>query len=86
LSKLKVLINKLLSILQHDPLERITVSCLKHIIHDMKSNPVTYASLNVPQNEFPVIFHGYFDENETVYEYDTRQKCDLHFYAVNSRQ
>ena len=36
------------------------------------------------KNELPAIFHEYFDENETVHDYNTRQKRDLHFYTVNS--
>ena len=34
-------------------------------------------------NELPAVFHEYFDENETVHDYNTRQKRDLHFYTIS---
>ena len=36
------------------------------------------------RNKLPVVFHKYFEENESVHFYNTRQKHDFHTHIVHS--
>ena len=90
LSKLKVLNNKLLRILQHRPIRTHTCELYKtyntlpaDLLHEYQIVLFMHRYM-YHKNELPAIFHEYFDENKTVHDYNTRQKRDLHFYTVNS--
>jgi len=91
LSKLNVLHNRLLRIVQK--------KSIKHIINnDLYKSYFTLPSELLHQfnillfmhnyvhhrNKLPVVFSTYFEENKVIHKYNTRQKDDFHIYAIKS--
>ena len=90
LSKLKVLNNKLLRILQYKPF-RTHVSELYRTYHTLPIDLLHDYQIMLfmhcyvyNRSKLPVVFHKYFEENESVHNHNTRQKHDFHTHIVHS--
>jgi len=90
LSKLIILNNNLLRILQNKTIKHIIVNCIKNtytiplrLLHQYQILVFMHQYVH-RRNKLPVVFSAYFDENKTLHDHDTRQKQDFHTYSTHS--
>ena len=90
LSKIITLNNKILRILQNQPYN----SSVKDLYAEYNTLPIP--QLHIQQllilvhkfvyhrHLLPSIFLNYFQDNKSIYSYDTRNKANLHLHSVNT--
>jgi len=88
LSKLLVLNNRLLRILQHEPFKPHTTDLYNayftlpvQLLHSYQIMVFMHRYVHI-RNELPAIFSTYFEENQFIHHRDTRHKCDFHSHFV----
>ena len=89
-SKLLVLNNRLLHILQCKPIKMHTADLYNtyftlplHLLHSYQILVFMHRYVH-RRNELPVIFSTYFEEKQFIHHHDTRHKHDFHTHFVHT--
>ena len=91
LTKLTVLNNKLLRILQHKPVKTHIAELYQtyftlpvQLLHNYQILIFVHNYVH-HRNKLPTVFSAYLEENKLIHHYITRQKDDFHTHTVESQ-
>jgi len=90
LSKLEILNNKILRIVQKKPKRTHTIDLYKFygtlplsLLHNYQILLLLHKFVHHP-NKLPSVFQSYFMQNQSIHHYDTREKCHMHLVAPHT--